>query len=83
MNAVSDLKTFGIFHWDLKLENCLFDSEGTLKLCDFGFSSPLEMSENDSKGTILYKSPELLTLPVGAEINYEKSEVYSLGVMLF
>jgi len=41
------------------------------------------MSENDSKGTILYKSPELLTLPVGAEINYEKSEVYSLGVMLF
>ena len=52
-----------IAHRDVKVENMLFDSEGKLKIADFGVarveaSNPCEMT--GTTGTLGYMAPEVL-----------------------
>ncbi|KAK0176030.1 hypothetical protein PV328_000209 [Microctonus aethiopoides] len=64
-----------IVHWDIKLENFLFGSDGLIKLCDFGSASTQQIlpdpSWNAQKRSLLedqmsryttpmYRSPEML-----------------------
>lgn len=64
-----------IVHWDIKLENFLFGSDGLIKLCDFGSASTQQIlpdpSWNAQKRSMLedqmaryttpmYRSPEML-----------------------
>lgn len=51
---------------DLKPENVLLDAEGHVKLCDFGFTAPVVVSDStglapltDGCGTVMYMAPEL------------------------
>jgi len=51
---------------DLKPENVLLDAEGHVKLCDFGFTAPVVVSDvnglaplTDGCGTVMYMAPEL------------------------
>jgi len=83
LNAITDLAVKGFAHKDLKLENFLFNSEGMLKMCDFGFSTNLKNNQNDGLGTDLYRAPEILRVEIGGVVDYSKSDVYSLGVILF
>lgn len=71
-----------ICHRDLKLENLMFDSEGNLKLLDFGFSKFFNPEQLCSSycGSPDYASPELwLREPyVGPEV-----DIWALGVILY
>ena len=53
-----------IIHRDIKPENILVSGEGTLKLCDFGFSRTLVEPTTDDLteyvATRWYRAPELL-----------------------
>jgi len=73
----------GIIHRDLKPENILFDSDGRVKILDFGlakFRNHNNITQKSMRlGTINYMSPEQLQ---GIEIN-EQSDIFSLGVMLY
>jgi MAP/microtubule affinity-regulating kinase len=72
----------GIAHKDIKLENICIDKHLRTTIIDFGFCefSPQGYKSNRWDGTPEYASPEvLLNLPFSTH----KSDVYSLGVVLF
>ncbi|KAF9060405.1 kinase-like domain-containing protein [Rhodocollybia butyracea] len=69
----------GVLHRDIKPSNILLNSEGQVKLCDFGVSGELENSVAKTfVGTSVYMSPERI---LGSDYTV-KSDVWSLGVTL-
>jgi len=68
-----------IIHRDIKPSNILLNSQGQVKLCDFGVSGELINSIADTfVGTSTYMSPERIQ---GAQYTV-KSDVWSLGITL-
>ena len=91
-NGILTLNKFGIIHRDLKIQNIILSFENDdindetnyemkekLKLIDFGFSKILSKNEktNDSFGTLIYISPEI--------INHDyydyKEDVWNFGII--
>lgn len=70
----------GVFHCDLKPDNIFLQSDGQIRLLDFGFSRH-RAEEAEFAGTLPYTAPELLvnesTHPT------PQSDVYSLGAVLY
>ncbi len=79
--ALAAAHAAGILHRDLKPENVFLSDGGKVKLGDFGLAR--EISEHTQTGsvvgTVAYLSPELV-LRGQADA---RSDVYSLGVMMF
>lgn len=80
--AVNYLHGHGIVHRDLKLENFLYETEGSdhLKLIDFGFSRVWDPATRmaASCGTLAYVAPEVLGK------NYtSQCDLWSLGVIIY
>jgi serine/threonine protein kinase len=69
----------GIIHRDLKPENILLDSEGRVRIADFGCSRLFEPGITlSSAGTPLYMAPEI----IGGHYD-GKVDVYSFGLILY
>lgn len=79
LQGVNYLHTKNIVHWDLKPENILFNSQGVLKLVDFGTSKSVTKSQmKNIYGTAYYIAPEIL---YGS---YDiKCDIWSCGVILY
>lgn len=68
-------------HRDIKPENILLNSQGRVKLSDFGISKELEKTKALTQtfvGTLSYMSPERIQ---GLEYGYS-SDIWSLGLVL-
>ena len=82
VRALHYLHSNRIIHRDMKPQNVLIASNGTLKLCDFGFARAMSSNTivlTSIKGTPLYMSPELVK-----EQPYDAtSDLWSLGVILY
>lgn len=80
--ALHYLHSHGVVHRDLKLENFLFDQQGSklLKLIDFGFSKRCDAfaEVEGSLGTIAYVAPEVLKQRYTSQC-----DLWSLGVINF
>jgi eukaryotic-like serine/threonine-protein kinase len=74
----------GIIHRDLKPSNIMVTKDGTLKLTDFGIAKDMDLegltATNCTVGTASYMSPEQCK---GERLLTHKSDLYSLGVMLY
>lgn len=73
-----------IIHRDLKPSNILIDSDGIIKICDFGISKIIIQSDNQTMtsgiGTTKFMAPEIIR----EEKKYnEKVDVFSFGVLIF
>ena len=84
-NALTYLHTQNppIFHRDIKPANILFTADGHVKVTDFGIARALAQTSGTATGTILgsphYLSPE----QAKGQSSGPRSDVYSLGVMLY
>ena len=79
-NAIYFLHENNIIHRDIKPENLLLDEVRKIKLCDFGWSSEVEIKNRKTFcGTCEYLAPEIIK-----EEPYDKSiDIWALGVLLF
>merc|ERR1719356_736772 len=72
-----------VFHRDVKTQNILMDRNGTGKVADFGLAclaqpNQRSLAVSQTSGTIGYADP----LYIRTGVVTEKSEVYSLGMVL-
>jgi serine/threonine protein kinase len=67
-------------HRDIKPENLLMDSQGRVKLCDFGWCADASQGQRETFcGTYEYMAPELVK-----EIPYSYCiDIWSLGILLY
>jgi serine/threonine-protein kinase len=82
LSALRFAHRHGIVHRDIKPHNVLVDSEGRVKVTDFGIAraGTSQMTETGSiVGTAQYLSPEQAR---GGEVD-PRSDLYSLGIVLY
>jgi len=83
LRALQHAHDKGIIHRDIKPQNIMLTSDGTIKVTDFGIA---QFSRNEIRtdseraiGSVHYISPE----QASGGITDEKADIYSLGVMLY
>jgi eukaryotic-like serine/threonine-protein kinase len=81
--ALTHAHSLGIIHRDLKPENVMVRKDGVLKLMDFGVAQVVDLERMTVTGQILgspaYMAPEVLD---GRTLDF-RSDVFSVGVMLY
>lgn len=83
LDALIHIHSKNIAHCDIKPQNIMLLPDGSVKLTDFGIARRLDSSDNRESemavGTVYYISPEQAS---GKRLD-SRSDLYSLGVMMY
>jgi serine/threonine protein kinase/Tfp pilus assembly protein PilF len=81
--GLSEAHRLDVVHRDLKSNNIMIDSEGNVRIMDFGIARSLEAKGITGAGVMIgtpeYMSPEQVE---GKDVD-QRSDIYSLGVILY
>jgi serine/threonine protein kinase/Tfp pilus assembly protein PilF len=81
--GLAEAHRLGVIHRDLKSSNVMIDKQGNAHITDFGIARSVQAEGITRTGVILgtpeYMSPEQVS---GIELD-ERSDIYSLGVILY
>ena len=81
--GLAEAHRLGVVHRDLKSKNIMIDKEGNARIMDFGIARSLEAKGITDAGVMIgtpeYMSPEQVE---GKEVD-GRSDIYSLGVILY
>lgn len=83
VSALKYCYEISISHRDIKTSNILFDSNGRVKVADFGLSQIIHPDDDNLtlfQGSLRYASPEICRK---VSFNPYKSDVWSLGVVFY
>ncbi|MDW0111828.1 Stk1 family PASTA domain-containing Ser/Thr kinase [Sporosarcina saromensis] len=83
VSAIANAHHNGIIHRDIKPQNILMDTDGDVKITDFGIAMALSATShtktNSVIGTVHYLSPE----QARGGMATKKSDIYSLGIVFY
>ncbi len=81
--GLAEAHHLGVVHRDLKSRNIMIDKEGNVRVMDFGIAHSLEAEGITGEGMMIgtpeYMSPEQVK---GEKVD-QRSDIYSLGIVLF
>ena len=82
ISGLKYLHSLGVAHRDIKPENILLDTDGDIKIVDFGLSHEFFGSQRLKTpcGSPCYAPPEMIK---GKEYDPKQTDVWSTGVLLF
>lgn len=80
VESIAYINDQNIIHRDIKPENLIFDSDGYIKLTDFGIAREYKLPNNsETSGTPGYMAPEVL-----CNLNHSfTADYFAIGVILF
>jgi eukaryotic-like serine/threonine-protein kinase len=73
----------GIVHRDVKPQNVILNEDGRAKVTDFGIARSLDVDGVTQTGTVLGTSDYIAPEQAQGQVVDEKTDVYSLGVVLY
>jgi serine/threonine protein kinase len=82
--ALTEVHAAGILHRDLKPGNVMLREDGSIALIDFGLSKDAALALDITDTGMIFGTPHYMSPEQGhAEAVDERSDLYSLGVILF
>lgn len=81
--GLAEAHRLDVIHRDLKSKNIMIDTDGNVRILDFGIAFSLREGDETTEGILIgsphYMSPE----QAAGEVSGPRSDIYSLGVILY